>query len=133
MEMHKDIDKYDSEDVGLKKIMGEHFIDETTEKPTAAKITPKAENPAKAVNAPAIEPDDSKVAPDTEWKPVKPAPDFFARLKGCATWAVCCGGLSMLLFYWQQTGQMMPSAAVPSLYACAFLFGWGISKNAARK
>ena len=36
MEMHKDIDKYDSEDVGLKKIMGEHFVDETTEKPTAA-------------------------------------------------------------------------------------------------
>lgn len=126
MEMHKDIDKFDPEDIELKKIMGEHFIDETTEKP-------KAENPAKAVKAPAVEPKNSPDAPDAEWKPVKPAPDFFDRLKGCATWAVCCGGLSMLLFYWQQTGQMMPSAAVPSLYACAFLFGWGISKNAARK
>lgn len=130
MEMHKNIDKFDPEDIELKKIMGEHFIDETTEKPKAAKITPKAEAPAKAVKAPAVEPDEPT---DAQWKPVKPALDFFDRLKGCATWAVCCGGLSMLLFYWQQTGQMMPSAAVPSLYVCAFLFGWGICKNAARK
>lgn len=133
MEMHKDIDKFDPEDIELKKIMGEHFIDETTAKPEAAKITRKAENPAKAVKAPAIEPKDSKDAPDAQWIPAKTEPNFFDRLKACAMWSVCGGGLSLLLFYWQQTGQMLPSAAVPSLYVCAFLTGWGICKNAARK
>lgn len=133
MEMHKNIDKYDSEDVGLKKIMGEHFIDETTEKPKAAKTTPKAENPAKAVKAPAVEPDDSKVAPDAEWKPVKPAPDFFDRLKACAKSALLFGGLTLLFFYWQQTGQMEASAAVPSMCVCTCLAGWGVGRNAARK
>ena len=139
MEMHKDINNLDPEDIGLKMIMGERFHDETTEKPKAAKITrkaeptAKAENPAKAVKAPAIEPKHSPDAPDAQCIPAKPEPNFFDRLKACATWSICGGGLSLLLFYWQQTGQMLPSAAVPSLYVCAFLTGWGICKTAARK
>lgn len=128
--MPEDINELDVNDIGLKMVMGDRFHDET-ETADAVKITHKAENPAKAVKAPAIEP---KIEPkDAQWIPAKPEPNFFDRLKACATWGVCCGGLSMLLFYWQQTGQMMPSAAVPSLYVCAFVFGWGICKNADRK
>lgn len=69
--------------------MGKHFHDETTAKPEAAKITRKAENPAKAVKAPAIEPKDSKDAPDAQWIPAKTEPNFFDRLKACAMWSVC--------------------------------------------
>lgn len=135
MEMHKDINNLDPEDIGLKGIFGERFHDETG-KPKAAKITPKAEptakaeNSAKAVKAPAIEPKDS---PDAQWKPVKPEPDFFDRLKACAKSALLFGGLTLLCFYWQQTGQMEASAAVPSMCVCTCLAGWGVGRNAARK
>ena len=133
MEMHKDINNLDPEDIGLKQIMGAHFHDETTEKPKAAKITRKAEPTAKAVKAPAIEPKDSPDAPDAQWKPVKPAPDFFDRLKACAKSALMFGGLTLLCFYWQQTGQMEASAAVPSMCVCTCLAGWGVGRNATRK
>lgn len=78
MEMHKEINNLDPMDIGLKEIFGDRFHDETTAKPKAAKITPKAEptakaeNPAKAVKAPAVEPVDSTNAPDAEWKPGSP-------------------------------------------------------------
>ena len=135
MENRNDINGLDSEDVGLKAIFGERFHDETTEKPKAAKIThkaeptAKAENPAKAVKAPAIE---SKDAPDAQWFPVKSEPDFYDRLKACAKSALLFGGLSLLFFYWQQTGQMEASAAMPSICACTCLAGLGVGRNIPR-
>ena len=58
------------------------------------------------------------------------APNLFDRLKGCAKWAVTFGSLSMLIFYWQQTGLMDPAAAVPSMCACTCLAGYGVGKHA---
>lgn len=131
---NKEINNLDPEDIGLKMIMGEHFHDETEAKPGAEKITRKAENPAKKVKAPAIEP---KVEPhdskEEQWMPPKAEPSMFDRLKECAKWALCCGGLNVLFFYWQQTGQMLPSAAVPSMCVCFAIMGFGIGKNATRK
>ena len=41
----------------------------------------------------------------------------------CAKWVTLFGGLSLLFFYWQQTGQMQPTAALPCMYVCAVLVG----------
>lgn len=128
--MPNDVNNLDVNDEGLKAIFGDRFHDETTEKPEAAKSTRKAENPAKAVKAPAIEP---KVEPapikDAKWNPVKPDPNWLDNLKNCAKWTALFGGLCLLVFYWQQTGQMEASAAVPSMCVCCGLAGLSIGKN----
>ena len=38
-------------------------------------------------------------------------------------------GLEYLFFYWQQTGQMQSSAAMPSMIVCAMLAGISVGKN----
>ena len=38
-------------------------------------------------------------------------------------------GLEYLFFYWQQTGQMQESAAMPSMIVCALLAGISFGKN----
>lgn len=90
-------------------------------------------NPAKAVKAPAIEPKtEPNTAKDAKWNPAKPDPNGLDRLKDCAKWVGLFGGLCVLLFYWQQTGQMESSAAVPSMCACCGLAGLSIGKNTVR-
>lgn len=61
-------------------------------------------------------------------KPVEKEPDWYARLKLCVKRSWVFSALSLLVFYWQQTGLMDPAAAVPSLYACALMFGLTIGK-----
>lgn len=63
------------------------------------------------------------------WEPVKPDPNWLDNLKACAKHVVLFGGLSILFFYWQQTGQMESSAAVPSMCACTALAGLGVGRN----
>lgn len=99
-------------------------VHETFIKPTTK------QNPAKAVKAPAIEPKtEPQTAKDAKWKPVKPEPNWLDNLKACVKWVGLFGGLCVLLFYWQQTGQMESSAAVPSMCVCCGLAGLGIGKN----
>lgn len=66
---------------------------------------------------------------DATWHPVKGEPTYIERLQACAKWCALFGGLSVLLFYWQQTGQMEASAAVPSMCVCTLLAGIGIGKH----
>lgn len=44
-------------------------------------------------------------------------------------WALLFICLEYLLFYWQQTGQMQESAAIPSMIVCALLAGISVGKN----
>lgn len=69
---------------------------------------------------------------DAQWEPAKPDPNWLDKLKECAKWTAVFGGLCLLLFYWQQTGQMESSAAVPSMCVCTALAGFGCGKNAMR-
>ena len=64
-----------------------------------------------------------------QWEPVKPAPNWLDRLKGCAKWTGLFAGLCFLFFYWQQTGLMAPAAAVPSMLTCMLCAGVSIGKN----
>ena len=44
-------------------------------------------------------------------------------------WVVVFVGLEYLFFYWQQTGQMQSTAAMPSMIVCALLAGISVGKN----
>ncbi len=89
---------------------------------TTQQATPKTEE-KKAVQKPKDKPINA------QWEPVKGDPNFMDRMKACAKWCVLFGGLSMLFFYWQQTGQMEASAAVPSMCVCTLMAGVGIGRN----
>lgn len=126
--MPNDVNNLDINDEGLKAIFGDRFHDETN-LPTPAKCTTK-QNPAKAVKAPAIEPKtEPKTVKDAPWMPVKPDPNWLDNLKTCVKWTALFGGMCALFFYWQQTGQMEASAAVPSMCVCCALAGGSIGKS----
>lgn len=82
--------------------------------------TPKAEKTAqKAVLKPR----------DAEWEPEPHAPTQMDKLKACAKDALLFGGLSLMFFYFQQTGQMAMTASMPCIVTCVALAGFGVGKN----
>ena len=64
---------------------------------------------------------------DAEYEPVKTWYDEkIVNLVKLVLIFIC---LEYLFFYWQQTGQMQESAAMPSMIACALLAGISVGKN----
>ena len=64
---------------------------------------------------------------DAEYEPVKTWYD--EKIVNCIKWFLIFAGLEYLFFYWQQTGQMQSTAAMPSMIACALLAGVSVGKN----
>ena len=64
---------------------------------------------------------------DAEYEPVKTWYD--EKTVNLVKWVVLFIGLEYLVFYWQQTGQMQESAAMPSMLVCALLVGLSVGKN----
>lgn len=64
---------------------------------------------------------------DAEYEPV--GSPHGERFFNCIKWPAFFICLEYLIFYWQQTGQMQDSAAVPSMIACALFAGLNIGKN----
>ena len=62
-----------------------------------------------------------------EYEPVKTWYD--EKTVNLVKWVVIFIGLEYLFFYWQQTGQMQESAAMPSMLVCALLAGLSVGKN----
>lgn len=83
----------------------------------------KKENtsPSKAV-------DGSKEA---QWEPAPHDPTQLEKLKACAKDALLFGGLSLVFFYFQQSGQMAMTASMPCIVTCVALAGFGVGKNIA--
>lgn len=111
---------FEREDLELQFVMGSKFIDETKPQPetkTVPKDAPKAE-----------EKKSSKKAMDAEWHPIKPF-TWVDALTGCVKWALTFGGLNMLIFYWQLNGLMDESIAVPCMWVCCALAGYGVGLN----
>lgn len=105
---------FEREDLELQSLMGKKFIDET--KPmTEAKHEPKGEQK-------------TKKAADTEWHPTKER-TWMDVLTDCAVWVAIFGGLNMLIFFWQLRGLMDESIAVPSMWVCCVLAGYGVGMN----
>ena len=106
-------------DEGLQAVMGKERCQNECDWQTAKKPIveeKKVQNTAgKAVDAP--------------WEPVRPEPNWMDNLKACAKAVLLFGGLSCLIFYWQQAGLMAESIAVPSMCICTALAGWGAGRN----
>lgn len=64
---------------------------------------------------------------DAEYEPVKAWYD--EKTVNMVKWVVVFMGLEYLFFYWQQTGQMQSTAAMPSMIVCALLAGISVGKN----
>ena len=64
---------------------------------------------------------------DAEYEPVKTWYD--EKIVNLVKWTSIFIGLEYLIFYWQQTGQMQESAAMPSMIVCAALAGISVGKN----
>lgn len=124
--MSNDINHLDTEDLGLKSIFGGRFHDDTCSKPAEVaekkniQATNRTENTANRV---------AKKSVDAQCEPTKTVTSM-DKLKECAKWAGLFGGLSTLLFYWQQAGLLASEAAVPSLIVCALLAGLSIGWHA---
>ena len=68
---------------------------------------------------------------DAEYEPVKTWYD--EKTVNMVKWVVVFMGLEYLFFYWQQTGQMQSTAAMPSMIVCALLAGISVGKNWKRR
>ena len=64
---------------------------------------------------------------DAEYEPVKTWYD--EKIVNLVKWVLIFIGIEYLFFYWQQTGQMQESAAMPSMIVCAALAGISVGKN----
>ena len=103
-----DINNLDPNDEGLQAVMGSKFQDVSgIQKPVTRKVEQVPEKKS------------CHKVPDAQWEPVKKKPSQLDRLKRCGKNTLLFGGLCLLVFYWQQTGQMLPSAAVPCMMACS--------------
>lgn len=128
-EFEKEVNNLDPNDIGLQAIFGERWHDETTQKPTVEQASPKATNPTqekKVAQKPISKP------MEAQWEPAKAEPNFIEKLTDSAKWVCLYGGLSFLVFYWEQAGLMASSIAVPSMCVCTALVGWSIGKQARR-
>ena len=67
------------------------------------------------------EPEDAEYEPVKKWYDEKPV--------NLVKWVLLFICLEYLFFYWQQTGQMQESAAMPSMIVCALLAGISVGKN----
>ena len=114
-------DLFDDELCGLVK-----FTDATATAQKPVETAKKSANkePVKEKKA-AQKPIDSPM--DAEYQPIKTWYD--KKAVNMVKWVVVFMGLEYLFFYWQQTGQMQESAAMPSMIVCALLAGVSVGKN----
>lgn len=118
----------DPEDLVLKEVMGDHFQD-LSHIPAPA---PKGEKKPEPVKVP-TEKKTCKKAMDATWMPVKAESGEIQRLVNCAKGTVVYGGLSAVLFWWQQAGLLASEAAWPSFIVLALLAGLKIGSCATRR
>lgn len=116
--MSDDINNLDPNDEGLKQIFGDRFHDATSDTPAVR----NAETEQKPTRKPV----------DAKWEPAKPDPNWMTSLKACVKHAALFGGLSFLVFYWQQAGLMDSSVAVPTMCVCTALAGLGVGRHVHR-
>lgn len=118
----------DSDDLNLKQLMGKHFQDLTQEPAPAPEGEKKAEQTKVSTEKKACQ----RVM-DAEWQPVKETPTEIQKLVNCAKHTVLYGGISGLLFWWQQAGLLASEAAWPSFIVLALLAGLNIGRCMAAK
>lgn len=123
--MPEDINGLDVTDAGLKAIMGNRFQDVTEpKKAISKKETPTA--PCKETNV-AQKP--KQVPVEAQWKPVKPAANYMDTLKTIVKDVCLWAMLSLVLFYWQQTGRLEVTTSWYALLCCVGMVFFAVGKN----
>ncbi len=119
MSNYQEINNLDPEDIGLQQVMGKRFQSgsqqsgkflRAEESTTSTQAEKKAQKPK-----------------DAQWEPIKEH-TWMDDLKECAKSSLLFGGLNMLIWYWQTSGLVAESVAMPCMLICAALFGLGIGK-----
>ncbi|MBQ8797195.1 MAG: hypothetical protein IJZ56_03255 [Oscillospiraceae bacterium] len=73
---------------------------------------------------------DKDVAVDAQYTPIpKARRGTIDRLKSMAKWLGICGGICMLLWWFQVNDLMAMQAAYPCIVVCGILGGFGVGKN----
>ena len=111
---------FERDDMELAAMMGDKFVDETvplSEMPRTTEETTDIPKPKKTAEKPM----------DAQWMPTKQR-NWMDNLKECAKSSLIYGGLNMLIWYWQISGLMDESIALPCMLVCAALFGIGLGK-----
>ena len=121
MEAIKKDDLFDDELCGMVK-----FTDATVKPTQPVKAEKKTVNKEPVKEKKTAQKTTSKPM-DAEYEPVKTWYD--EKAVNMVKWVVIFMGLEYLFFYWQQTGQMQESAAMPSMIVCALLAGISVGKN----
>lgn len=103
------------------------FTDATVKPTQPVKAEKKTTNKEEPVKEKKIAQKAASKPMDAEYEPVKTWYD--EKAVNMVKWVVIFIGLEYLVFYWQQTGQMQSSAAVPSMIVCALLAGISVGKN----
>ena len=114
-------DLFDDELCGLVK-----FTDATTTAQKPVKTEKKSANKEPTKEKKTAHKATSKPV-DAEYEPVKTW--FDEKTTNLVKWVLIFICLEYVVFYWQQTGQMESSAAVPSMIVCALLAGITVGKN----
>ena len=114
-------DLFDDELCGLVK-----FTDATTTAQKPVKTEKKSANKEPVKEKKTAQKSTSKPM-DAEYEPVKTWHD--EKTVNMVKLVVVFVALEYLFFYWQQTGQMQESAAMPSMIVCALLAGISVGKN----
>lgn len=121
MEAIKKDELFDDELCGMVK-----FTDATTTVQKPAESEKKTESNLHVKEKKMVK-KSSREPVDAEYEPVKTWYD--AKVANLVKWALLFICLEYLFFYWQQTGKMDESAAMPSIIVCALLAGISIGKN----
>lgn len=121
MEATKKDELFDEELCGMVK-----FTDETMKHTQPVKAEEKLVSKEPAKEKKTVQKTIDKPM-DAEYEPVKTWYD--EKTVNMVKWVVIFMGLEYLFFYWQQTGQMQSTAAMPSMIVCALLAGISVGKN----
>ena len=121
MEAIKNDELFDDELCGMVK-----FTDATTTAQKTVETEKKSESKLhgeekKMAQKPTREPEDAEYEPFKTW--------YDKKIVNLVKWSLLFICLEYLFFYWQQTGQMQESAAMPSMIVCALLAGISVGKN----
>ena len=113
----------DAADEGLKAVMGDKFQDMSQE---PRKEAPKAAQDFRMYPPIPGTAADFKVQDSEHMEYPTYAPNWFDRLKGCGKYALVCGALVVVFWYWNITGLMESSAAIPCMLVCGTYGGFKI-------
>ena len=120
---------FEREDMELTAVMGGKFVDLTkgtagkpVDVPAAKPVSKNQINPGKKCTK-------EEKPVESPWEPVKPAPDFMEKLKQTAKDVSLYAVLSMILFYWQQTGKLEETTAWYALLVCVGMVFFSVGKN----